>query len=138
MSDSENKDKILAFLNDEKNSDGFFQLDDLNKLIFAENPLTVAEIRRLVEDLTDEGHLTGSGSRFKAKSKITSFLEKGGYTGEEAQRKSKAERERVSDQKAMYELKLAKWQVNVFWPAFLFTLVGSILGIISFYLQVRK
>ena len=138
MSESEKKDKILSFLNIEENRNGFFQLNDLNKLVFKEGSLNDTEMRYLVELISSDGFLIDNDPLYKYKFSITPFLESGGYRGREQRKKSEAEREEASHQKTLNEGKLAKWQVKIFWPAFIFTLIGSILGIISFYLQVRK
>jgi len=135
MSDSEKKDKILTFLNIEDNRDGFFQFNDLNKLVFPDGSVNNNEILYLIDSVINDGYLFQDTSKVKYIFTITPFLKSGGYTGQEERRKLEAE---ASYQKTLYDAKLTKWQVKIFWPAFLFTLVGSILGIISFYLQVRK
>lgn len=142
MSDSEKKDKILAFLNLEENRNAFFQSDILSVLLFPHNFVTYEEMRYLIEFIINDGYLFGKVSSFKYNSKLTSFLESGGYTGQEVQIKSEAEekrkREKMIDQKTQYELKLAKWQVIAFWVVFPLTIVGSILGVISFFMQLGK
>ncbi len=138
MNESEKKDRILSFLNVEENRNGFFQLNDLNKLVFKEGSLSETEMRYLVEQISADGLLIDSDPNYKYKFSITPFLEYGGYRGKGQRRKLEAEREEASHQKTLNEGKLAKWQVKIFWPAFIFTLIGSILGIISFFLQVGK
>jgi hypothetical protein len=92
--------------------------------------------------LEEDGYLFYSAPSCKYLYPTTPFLESGGYEAQEESLKLEKEEERKKDeasyQKTLNEGKLAKWQVKIFWPAFIFTLVGSILGIISFYLQVRK
>lgn len=142
MRESEKKDKILAYLNIEENRNGFFQLNDLNRLVFKEGSLSDTEMRYLVECMDNDGYLIYNDPVVKYKYTITPFLESGGYKGKEERIKSKAEekskREKVSDQKTQYDFKLAKWQVIIFWPIFIITLIGSILGSISFFMQVGK
>jgi hypothetical protein len=138
MNESEKKDRILSFLNVDENRNGFFQLNDLNKLVFKEGFLSETEMRFLVERISGDGLLIDNDPIYKYNFSITPFLESGGYSGKEQRKKFEAEREEASHQKTLNESKLAKWQVKIFWPAFIFTLIGSILGIISFFLQVRK
>jgi hypothetical protein len=142
MSEAEKKDKILSFLNIEENRNGFFQTADLSNLVFKEETVSYDEIRYLVKCLEEDGYLFYSAPSCKYLYPTTPFLESGGYEAQEESLKLEKEEERKKDeasyQKTLNEGKLAKWQVKIFWPAFIFTLVGSILGIISFYLQVRK
>ena len=142
MTESEKKDKILAFLNLEENRNAFFQSDILSVLMFPHNFVSYEEMRYLIGCIIDDGYLFGKASSFKYNSKLTCFLESGGYTGQEALEKLEAEetkkRQEMTDQKTQYELKLAKWQVIAFWVVFPLTIVGSILGVISFFMQLGK
>src|SRR5664280_2558850 len=140
MTESEKKDKILAFFNLEENRKYFFQLISLNEAAFKESPLSYSDIQYLVNHLVNDGYVLGNGSQFRYNFTITPFLESGGYTGREERRKIETEekrrREEASDKKMQYETKLAKWQVKIFWPAFIFTFIGSVLGIASFIMQL--
>jgi hypothetical protein len=136
MNDLEKKDKILAFFNIEDNRDSFFQLSFLNELVFKESPLTDADLRYLVESIIDDGYITGNVYAFKFDASLTPFLEAGGYLGQDARKKKDEELQKVIDQKTINDGKLAKWQVKIFWPAFIFTLIGSALGIVSFIMQI--
>jgi len=142
MNDSEKKDKILAFLNLEENRNGFFESNHLSALLFPHNFVTYEEMRYLIECIINDGYLFGKVSSFKYNSKLTSFLESGGYTGRERRMilevEQETKRQEVIDQKTLYELKIAKWQSKVFWYVLGFTLIGSILGIISFFMQIEK
>jgi hypothetical protein len=142
MSESEKKDKILAFLNLEENRKYFYQLIPLNEAVFKESPLNFSDIQYLVDHLVNDGYVIRSDSSFRYKFTITPFLESGGYTGQDNRRRIEAEekrsREEASDRKMQFETKLAKWQVKIFWPAFIFTVIGSALGIVSFIMQLSK
>lgn len=45
--------------------------------------------------------------------------------------------EKIELEKLKYDAKLAKWQIRVFWPVFIFGLIGGVSGIISLLLQLR-
>ena len=98
--------------------------------------LSDADLSYLVDRMLKDGYLTGNIYAFKYDSSITPFLESGGYVGRDARIKKEAERQKAIDQKTQNDGKLAKWQVKTFWPAFIFTLIGSALGIISFFMQI--
>lgn len=56
----------------------------------------------------------------------------------EADEEKKRKREEANYEKLLLETRLAKWQVKIFWPSFIFLLIGSCLGIASFLMQLNS
>jgi hypothetical protein len=139
MTDTEKKDKIVSFLNEKQNRTGSFQIVEFER-IFEKGTMNFKEMRYLIEQIQEDGYLKFDGSRFNYIFETSRFVESGGYKERETQKeietKKKDELEEITLNKTIYETKLAKWQVQVFWPLLGFTVIGSILGIISFFIQV--
>ena len=133
MNESEKKDKILAFLNIEENRDDHFEPNAINDSVFNESSLNDAELNYLVNRILNDRYLTGNIYAFKYDSSLTPFLERGGYVGQDSRKKKNEELQEVIYKKTKWELKLAKWQVIVFWIVSPIALIGSILGIIAFF-----
>ena len=102
--------------------------------------VTVSEFRKYFMAIFDEIAATGVPVLLTKRGKSLFLLESGGYEAQEESLKLEKEEERKKDeasyQKTLNEGKLAKWQVKIFWPAFIFTFIGSVLGIASFIMQL--
>ena len=137
MNDSDKKDKILEFLNERENREETHYVGMLNDEVFKNNPLNESELSYLVECILRDGYATGNVQAFQYDASTTSFIDSGGYTGRDGRIKSEVEqetkRQKIIDQKTSYELRIAKWQVILFWIITPITVIGSILGIIAFF-----
>ena len=141
MTESEKKDIILRFLNDESRRMASYQLTDY-ELIFSKGITDYKEMSYLINQISKEGYLDFDGQFFKYNYETGKFISSSGYVKSEIQNESELNEKKLlkelSFRKTTLETKLAKWQVKIFWPAFIFTVIGSILGIISFFMQVIK
>jgi len=141
MTESEKKDMILKYLDNESNKTGSYQLIEFER-IFPKGTMTYKEMKYLIEQIAQDGYIKFDGSHFKHKFEISKFIISGGYQKLENQNDLEGRKEKdlkdITNKKTLYETKLAKWQITIFWPAFIFTLIGSILGIISFVMQLKK
>jgi hypothetical protein len=68
------------------------------------------------------------------------LYDQGGFKKVYEDQQKEEERKQVTSNlgldKLKSDVKLSKWQVQIFWPAFIFTGIGSVLGIISFFMQI--
>lgn len=139
MTEAEKKDKILNFLNDKSNR-GNFQHAQVCGLLGLNHPQEMPYAMSLLNELHDDGLIILNDHVFGYEYKIEAFLKNGGYVKKEQQDEvTKQELEKIEGYKKTklkYDAMLSKWQVKIFWPVFIFTLIGSALGIISFFLQI--
>lgn len=135
MNDLEKKDKILAYLYPEASNLNNYSSDLLKRSVFKDGSVSDLEMRHLIECMLKDGILTGKPANFYCDSTLNEFYENSGYVGRDTRRKKEAEHQEAVYQKTKWEGKLAKWQVIAFWIIFPLTIIGSILGIISFFIQ---
>lgn len=129
MSESEKKDKILAFFDNDDNKLGFYSSNDLRSLIFKDVSVSELEMRFMIESIIEHGYLIGTAARCRYNHKLTPFRKSGGYAGEEVRRISEEEHQARVKQNTKRSGRLAKWQIITFWIIF----IGTILSIIAFF-----
>jgi hypothetical protein len=133
MNDSEKKDKILAFLNIEDNREGVYYFQGLNDDVFNDSPLSESNLEYLVECILRDGYATGNVQAFQYDASITSFLKSGGYTGQDARRKTESEYQEKIKKKTIQEGILVNWQTKTFWFVLAMAVIGAIVGVIVFF-----
>jgi hypothetical protein len=92
----------------------------------------------LIESIINDGYLKGNEYAFKFDASLTPFLEAGGYVGQDARKKKEDELQEVIFQKTKWEGKIVKWQAKTFWYILIIGLIGSVMGVISFFMQLSK
>lgn len=118
-------------------------LDKYLKSAFKANSRDIKIIRSILntEDLAKRSRVTSVGY-YVITTKGIQVYESGGYL-EYIKRKKKIKqeekaRDRLEDQKLIYETKLAKWQVKLFWPITITGFIMTVIAIIEFFLLIKK